>query len=326
MGTRPTPVMLHLGMLIRRAGQWARAGGGDTRRGRAGRSSGGRAARAAADPGRGSAARPARPGPGPLPSVRPRCCSLGARPANHGGRAPPGDRPGLRAPLAPRCRPGTRGSACVVARAAAGTGRRGLEPECARRKDGVGAAQTSGPPGAGRRSVCVRGSSGPCRFPPRRAGGGAGGGARRPQLVWGCRADPGGGWWPRAAASAEHAPSAGPCRGRRLGGLAVLTPAGAGAAGPGDVGGGGSGAPDAVSAHPRASAQVSRALGRSGRAHTCALVCRGGGWGAGTCLSGTPPGCSTGAGQHPELSFWPPRSPALKELSSVIVFLVPLNS
>ncbi|XP_028380291.2 SLC2A4 regulator isoform X2 [Phyllostomus discolor] len=71
MGTRPAPATLHLGMLIRRAGQWARSGGGDTRRGRAGRSFGGRAARAAADPGRGSAARPARPGPGPLPERPP---------------------------------------------------------------------------------------------------------------------------------------------------------------------------------------------------------------------------------------------------------------
>ncbi|XP_070238120.1 SLC2A4 regulator [Bos mutus] len=70
-----------------------RGGGG------AGRQPPGGAARAAADPGRGSAPRPARPGParGRVPSVRPSCCSLGVRPAGHGGRAPSGVRPGLRA-------------------------------------------------------------------------------------------------------------------------------------------------------------------------------------------------------------------------------------
>lgn len=132
---------------------------------------------------------------------------------------------------------------------------------------------------------------------------------------------------PRAAACAEPAPSAGPCRGRRLCGLGVRAASGAGAAsrqprGPGDVGGGGGGAPEAVGAHPGARAEVSQGLSRQAEVgvRTRALVCAGvvGGARARAFSSPTPrsvEGSWWRAGQGPDLGF-PSPSPALQRWRS----------
>lgn len=103
MGARLARATVHLRILIQRADQWARAGGGAARRGRGRSQLSGSAARPAVDPGRGSAAPPARPGPGLRPErppspLQPRLLTRGpCRPSapRRPGRAAGAPRPGL---------------------------------------------------------------------------------------------------------------------------------------------------------------------------------------------------------------------------------------
>lgn len=222
------------------------------------------------------------PGParGRVPTVRPRRCSLG-RPAGGPWRPSAAWRlvgaAGTLLPAPPVRNPRPRPCRCPRRRRyrTPGAGARVRSPQRWRR-----GCTNFGSPRAGRRPVCVRGSAGPGRrdagTTSRRAGPGAGPGAGlagRSRFGGNERIRVGVGV-PGPAPSAEHSWSAGPCRERRLSGLRVRASSGARAAGSGDVGGGGSGTPDAFGAHPGASAQVSRAPRRSGRAHSCALVCR----------------------------------------------------
>uniref|UniRef100_A0A7N9CXR7 C2H2-type domain-containing protein n=1 Tax=Macaca fascicularis TaxID=9541 RepID=A0A7N9CXR7_MACFA len=219
---RPPAVWTPRGQCAHRGG--ARRGGA----GRGGQPPGG-AARAAAGSRAGSAARPARPGPGPRPETQPSPLQP-RRPAGRPWRAPaPRRRPGPRCAagrgaLAARRGFGAARRARDGAHAAAGTGRRwaGRRPSFSRCKDGVSAAQTSGPRGgaAGRAAASVRacpwvppGLRRAAGSPSRRAGLGSGVGAgprrpHRPQPVFeaGSERIRGGGGGTPAAASSESAP------------------------------------------------------------------------------------------------------------------------